>query len=98
MASAPARAGCALSDPIPSALAENDEQYAVATCTDADGDGTVDIASECDTCEHRWTDTKDPLSACQPILDTPGRWGMGFHEKTYRVETFRAGDDGPQGP
>jgi len=68
-------------------------------CADADGDGTVDIASECDTCTHQWTDFVDQANGdCQPILDTPGRWGMGFHERTYFVETFRAGDDGPAGP
>ncbi|GAB4226963.1 MAG: hypothetical protein Kow0062_28890 [Acidobacteriota bacterium] len=68
-------------------------------CADADGDGTVDIDTECDTCTHQWTDFVDQANgACQPILDTPGRWGMGFHERTYFVETFRAGDDGPAGP
>ena len=68
-------------------------------CADKNGDGTVDIDTECTNCKLEWTDTYDPSQGnCQPITGVSGRWGFGGHERDYYVDIFRAGDDGPPNP
>ena len=68
-------------------------------CADINGDGSVDIDAECTNCKLEWTDRYDPSQGdCQPITDVFGRWGFGGHERSYYVDIFRAGDDGPPTP
>jgi hypothetical protein len=64
-------------------------------CPDPGPEGVPPI-EECQTCTFLRLDEPplDPDDPCQPITDEFGNWGMGFHERWYFVDTFRAGDAG----
>jgi hypothetical protein len=56
------------------------------------GDGEIAM-DECQTCTFQRRDRYDEANGdCQPLHGQIGKWGMGFHERDYSVETFRAGD------
>ena len=61
-------------------------------CVDANGDGEIAM-TECETCSFTRTDEYESANGdCQPLFGQSGKWSMGFHERWYFIDVFRAGD------
>ncbi len=76
------------------------EAIAAWDCPEPSGGVVPDIGS-CQTCTFIRRDLFDVQNGdCQPLSDVFGYARLGFHEKNYFVDTFRAGDSAAptQGP
>jgi hypothetical protein len=46
-----------------------------------------------ESCAHKCTFTRiDDNNAVHDMHGRTGRWGVGFHDKTYRLDYFKAGE------